>query len=377
MKKVIITASHHYTSPFQIGSHHYARAFEKLGFNVLYISYPLSIFHYFYPKDDVLIKERKRIYKVNGEKIGNIFYYVPFALLTPNKNILLSSKVLLKFWHKLTYPNLLYFISSKGFDNVDIIWFDSYVFGFLLEHIIHKQSILRIADNAAGFNHTYKNYLLEEKYLSRKVNKVVVTSKLLYKKYSKIIDKSKLLYIPNGIDLDFFYNSDKSFPNEYKDIPPPRVVYLGAMSYWFDVELLSYCAQMLPEHNFVLVGKVDCDVTKIKKYKNVFILGVKPYNRIYQFLANAHVGIIPFDVKKYPELVNCIDPIKVYEYLACKLPVVSVKWAQIEELKDYIILCETKEEFVNAIKNAKQKKINLTSLTWKSKLKSILYNYKT
>ncbi len=376
-KKVLMLETQYYTSFFQLGGHHYARAFEKLGYEVLYISFPISIFHKIFSNNDEF-KERERIYKKGGEKIDNITYYVPYSLITPRNNFILSSKFVIKNWYKFTIPNLFQFISEKGFGEVDILWFGVSTFSYLLSKIKHKKSIFRIADYSKGYKHISQNQFDEDIRLASKVDIVVYTAKNLLEKYTNISNKSKMIYIPNGIDLDFFNNADKSFPDEYKNIPEPRVIYVGAINYWFDVNLVYYCARNLPNHSFVIIGPIQRDLTKIKTLSNVYILGPKPYIRVPQFLFNSNIGIIPFDISNYPELINSINPIKLYEYLVAGLKVVSVKWEEISDLKDYISLCENEDEFIKAIleKNTKEKKLDLSELTWEAKLKKILSTIK-
>jgi len=59
-KKVLMAVANYYTSPFQVGSHHYARAFEKLGYEVLFISNPISPIHKIFANSNEQ-KERERI----------------------------------------------------------------------------------------------------------------------------------------------------------------------------------------------------------------------------------------------------------------------------------------------------------------------------
>ena len=54
-EKVLICAMNYYDSPFRVGSQHYAYNFRKLGYEVAYISKPLTPWHL------VLIKDRERV----------------------------------------------------------------------------------------------------------------------------------------------------------------------------------------------------------------------------------------------------------------------------------------------------------------------------
>ncbi|NCB13025.1 MAG: glycosyltransferase [Erysipelotrichia bacterium] len=369
-KKVLMAVANYYTSPFQVGSHHFARAFEKLGFEVLFISNPISPIHKIFANTDEL-KERERINKVNGERVGHIIHYVPNALFTPQNKPLLSSKFVIKNWYKFTTPYLLDFIKEKGFDDVDILWFDSPMFGFLLDNIKYKKSILRIADYSKGFSAVSQNQFEQEIEIANRVDKVIYSAKNLKDKYLEIKDKSKMQYVSNGIDLEFFEKADKTFPKEFKNIPEPRVIYIGAIHEWFDVELVYYCAKNLPTHSFIIIGPEQKDLSKLRTLNNIYILGAKPYNQVPQFLSHSQVGIIPFDVANYPELINSVNPLKMYEYLACGLQVVSTKWEQIEDMSDYVNLVDTKEEFLKAIINNEHKEIDLSKYLWRGRLESI------
>ncbi|WP_169764362.1 glycosyltransferase [Campylobacter mucosalis] len=353
-KKVLMAVANYYTSPFQVGSHHYARAFEKLGYEVLFISAPISPIHKIFANSQDL-QERERIYKNGGERVGNIFYYVPKAFLIPQNKPLLSSKFIFNNWQNFTYPNLLSFIEKNGFKDVDILWFDSPLFGFLLDKISYKKSILRLADYSKGFSTVSNTHYEAEINIANRVDKVIYSAKNLKDKYIEIRDKSKMHYVPNGIDLEFFKNADKTMPKELENIPQPRVIYVGAIHDWFDVDLVYYCATNLPNYHFVIIGPEQKDLSKLKVLENIHILGAMPYHKIPAFLYNCQVGIIPFDVKNHADLVNSINPLKIYEYFAAKISAVAVDWQELKHIDDLVFLSSSKEDFVTNIK----KSINL------------------
>lgn len=378
-KKVLMAVANYYTSPFQVGSHHYARAFEKLGYEVLFISNPISPIHKIFANSNEL-KERERIYKKGGESAGSIFYYVPRSFFTPQNKPFLSSNFVLNNWQNFTCPSLLNFIKERGFSEVDILWFDSPLFGFLLDTITYKKSILRIADYAKGFGAVSDAQFDAEIKIANKADAVIYTARNLKEKYDQIKDKSKMKYVPNGIDLDFFKTADRSLPPQLEDIPEPRVIYVGAIHDWFDVDLVYYCAKNLPNYSFIIIGPEQKDLSLLRELKNVHILGAISYNKIPAFLYNSQVGIIPFNVKDYPDLVNSINPIKAYEYFAAGIPVVAINWQELKQLEDLVFLSNSKEDFilnieksVNSDKNRMDKAANfIKDNDWNAKIQKIL-----
>ena len=376
-----MAVTNYYTSPFQVGSHHYARAFEKLGYEILFISNPISPIHKIFANNEQLT-ERERINALGGEKIGNITYYVPKTLFTPQNKFLLSSKFVLNNWYKFSYPNIMKYIEDKGFDSVDILWFDSPMFSFLLDKIAYKNSILRLADYSKGFSSVSDNQYHTEIEIANRVDTIIYSAKNLKEKYTDIKDKSKMHYISNGVDLTFIRESNKSLPEEYRNIPSPIAVYIGALHEWFDVDLVYNSAKSLPKYSFVIIGPVECDLSQLETLDNIFILGKKPYEEIAQFLCNADVGIIPFDTVNHRALIESVNPLKLYEYFACGLPVVSSNWHQLEKLNSPAFLCHTTETFIEAIKQASKDK-NTTeikefaeSADWRKRVNDVLDSLK-
>lgn len=61
-----------------------------------------------------------------------------------------------------------------------------------------------------------------------------------------------------------------------------------------------------------------------------------------------NVGIIPFKANK---LIEGVSPIKLFEYLAAGIPVVSTYWKEIEKFSDVACLANNDEEFLNCLDN--------------------------
>jgi hypothetical protein len=70
-----------------------------------------------------------------------------------------------------------------------------------------------------------------------------------------------------------------------------------------------------------------------------------------RYLHNADVGLIPFAARDHPDLVDGIHPLKLYEYLACGLPVVASSWAEIRGMGSPAILCQNVDDHVLTIRS--------------------------
>jgi glycosyltransferase involved in cell wall biosynthesis len=159
-----------------------------------------------------------------------------------------------------------------------------------------------------------------------------------------------ILLIPNGVDVEHFSPKNIIPTAKMRTIKKPIVGYHGAIAEWFDVYLMSQIAKDKPQYEFVLIGPVspELDIHNLADLPNVHFLGVIPYEEIPRYIINFDVGILPFKIDSITEVLR---PLKIFEYLALKKPVVSIPFP---ELTSYpgVILAKNSEEFKNALDQA-------------------------
>ncbi len=347
MKKILMACSNYWTSCFQVGSHHLAREFVKLGYEVAFISDPISPFHLL--RSDGF-KERFRIYSSGGVEEG-VWTYLPMTLLPPHREPVLQTEWVHRHWHQMTFPNVVRKVKDRGFGEVDILYLDTAVQSFWLGEIRARKSVFRMADKNAGFSKSTAASLRMEEELCQKVDLVACTARSLMKD----VKAGRVEHLPNGVPVAHFAGEGR-MPEELRSIPKPIAVYCGAIEYWFDYDLVEKLADELPDVSFVIIGPMK--ENRLQKRKNIHLLGRKAYSGIPDYLKQADVGMIPFDVKKYPDLIHNVNPLKLYEYMACGLPVVATRWEELENIASPAYLCKTDDEFkrslVHAIQNPKR-----------------------
>jgi glycosyltransferase involved in cell wall biosynthesis len=344
-----MACTNYWDSPFQVGSHHIARGFADKGFQVAFISNPISPLHILNGIGQEL-KERWLSYRKGGslDYGDKIWSYVPLALTTPNNKPLLQSEWLQQNWYKLSLPLVIEKIKQHGFAAVDILYFDNPNHFYLLDHIQHKQSVFRIADKSIGFSNSTRAARDMEKKVAGRVDMVLYTAQNL-KEHVEILSPKKSIYFPNGVNYQHFADGSHKMPIEYIHIKRPIALYVGAMVEWFDFDLMNHVAKKLPNISFVFIGPDLLAKQRLNQLDNIHILGRRDYADLPPYLHNADVGLIPFDVKGYADLVNNVNPLKLYEYMACGLPVVAVKWKELALLQSPAMLSVSPDEFVEAI----------------------------
>jgi glycosyltransferase involved in cell wall biosynthesis len=346
-KKALMACSNYWTSPFQVGDHHIARSLVRLGWDVAFVSAPISPPHLF-KKSDLL--QRYAIYQNGGEKFldDHLWAYIPGALLVPFKAPILDSKWLHYNWWHFSLPNIIGKIKENGFGKVDLLYLGSILQPFLLDEIEFTKSVFRVMDHLPSFPSTSSATNEIQMEIARRVDITVYSARSL-EPYIKNLHPTRSVYMPNGVNYSHFADDKKEFPPEYSTISGPIAIYVGAMDVWFDYELIAFAATQLPGIAFVLIGPDDLARTKLPELSNLHILGQREYKDIPKYLFHADVGLIPFSVKKYPQMINHVHPLKLYEYMACGLPVVTTSWEELEKINSPAILSNSPDEFVNNI----------------------------
>jgi glycosyltransferase involved in cell wall biosynthesis len=184
---------------------------------------------------------------------------------------------------------------------------------------------------------------LEEIYLG-KVDAAIVTSDGLLQSKSKLVRQSYL--VKNGVDFTHFNKaSELRLRNRNSDI---IVGYVGSVDKRIDFELLTALATKLPDIKFEFVGRImETEKANIlDKLPNIKFWGAKKVEELPNFIKNFDAGIIPF-IKN--ELTAGIYPIKVNEYLASGIPVITTDFAPLPEFGSTITTASDHNMFLQAV----------------------------
>jgi len=113
------------------------------------------------------------------------------------------------------------------------------------------------------------------------------------------------------------------------------VVYTGGLLAWKGVEVLVAAARELPDALVVIAGGMPADVERIRGaaagLENVRVDGFQPPAAVRDYLAAADVGVVPN--RSEPAIsARYTSPLKVFEAMACGLPLVASDLPSLREL---------------------------------------------
>ena len=350
MPRALFAASNAWDSPFRVGSHHLADGLLKRGWEVAFVSNPISPFHVLGGLSKQL-RDRFRIYRSGGvfREGGSLWTYVPATVVPPQNRAGVENRWVQCHWQQLTWPPVIKRIRDRGFGKVDLLYFDSVVQGFWLQHLSAEATVLRIADRSSGFSTFGDVSAAAEANLARSVDAVVYSGRTL-EPYVRGLLPKRMVYLPNGVDFEHFQQYSQDSPPEYVDLPRPILVYVGAISDWFDFDAVRAIARSFESASLVLIGPEGLARKRLEGISNLHILGARPYESLPGYLHHADIGLIPFDVIGHGELVHSVHPLKLYEYLASGLPVVAAAWQELRELGAPIMLAERADDYPGAIR---------------------------
>ena len=161
---------------------------------------------------------------------------------------------------------------------------------------------------------------------------------------------SNVHYVPHGVDFAHFAAALDSgpLPADLAAIPAPRVGFFGLIHEWVDTELIGRLADILP-YSFVLLGAAKGDLSALTARKNVFHLGRKPYASLPDYCRGFHAAILPFRMN---ELTVSVNPIKLREYAAAGLPVLSAPLPEVRKLPGIATCVDSLDDWVSGLRVA-------------------------
>jgi glycosyltransferase involved in cell wall biosynthesis len=204
--------------------------------------------------------------------------------------------------------------------------------------------VYHCTDEFSQFSDSSSEAVDIEKQLIAKSDRVIVSAERLLQ--SKIKEHPGTKLVCHGVDVEHFRKAcdpKTKIPEDIAKIPGPIVGFFGLIADWVDLELIGSLARLRPHCQFVLIGKIDTDVSALKDLPNVHLLGQKSYAELPGYCRRFDIAILPFAIN---ELTLNANPLKLREYLAAGLPVLSTAIPEVERLGRLVRIGANASDFV-------------------------------
>ncbi len=201
-------------------------------------------------------------------------------------------------------------------------------------------------DHHGGFGSVAKGLLDLEVRLMRQADLLVTTSSWLGEQAHQY--NSHAVTIRNAGDFEHF----SAVPAQCFVDPRGRPIigYYGAIAEWFDAELVAALARALPDALILLIGDDSAKVgDRLSACPNVEMVGEVPYARLPFYLHAFDVCMLPF---KVVPLTLATNPVKIYEYLAARRPVVAVDLPEMVQFQAMVDVASDHDGFIDAVRLA-------------------------
>jgi glycosyltransferase involved in cell wall biosynthesis len=162
--------------------------------------------------------------------------------------------------------------------------------------------------------------------------------------------------VGNGVDYELFSSAgEREEPEDVRTLRRPILLYCGAVSEWFDIDLVMRMARTFEGSSVVIVGPILTSAVRSRlpeadRCGNIFFLGARDHRDLPAYIRQSAVCLIPF--LRTP-LIERFNPNKLYEYLAAGRPVVTLDYTdEIKAMAGAVHVARDADEFMARIAEA-------------------------
>ncbi|MEZ3159170.1 glycosyltransferase [Microbacterium sp. BWT-B31] len=157
--------------------------------------------------------------------------------------------------------------------------------------------------------------------------------------------------VPNGVEPAEWLRPQPEPPAWLARIPGPRAVYVGTLDSRLDVDGIASLARARPDLQIVLLGPLPDPtyIAALARSENVHVHPSVGREQLIATLRNADVCLV---AHRRTALTEAMSPLKLYEYLAAGVPVLSIDLPPVRGVSDRVLLVDTVADFADVVDDA-------------------------
>lgn len=284
-------------------------------------------------------KPYKNAYLVKDRKVDKNINLVAMPKI-PRKNIFLQK----------VDNTLQIFLMKNYLKRYEYIWImhpDQYE--ILKNNLKGKKVLYDCMDDYSQFPHLSQNQKSKiqsiEQDLVKRADCIFYTSQTLQDIHkTRYAIESNTHVVNNAFEPIKNIGEDDAIKDYMSKIEGKKLVYIGAIAEWFDIQLVEKTLQENKEISIVLFGPLEI---KLPNMERLYHFGKIPHSSIYTAMKYADALIMPFCIN---ELILAVDPIKVYEYIYSGRQVIVPSYPEMDKFKDFVSIYKNADEFIEFTK---------------------------
>ncbi|HEY2812834.1 MAG TPA: glycosyltransferase [Acidimicrobiales bacterium] len=219
----------------------------------------------------------------------------------------------------------------------------------VLAHLEHGPVVFNRSDRHSAFEEAHQGTIRAmETELLRGADHVLYVSDVLMRDEAAMVG-NRALFLDHGVDADHFRrHPPEDVPADVRDLRHPVIGFFGGFDdYVVDLDLIAHVARSFPDATILLIGDANCSMRWTEDLPNVRWLGPRDYNDIPAYGSCFDVAIMPWLDNEW---IRHANPIKMKEYLALELAVVSTDFPEVHRYDGVIRIATDRDSFVDLIR---------------------------
>ena len=234
-----------------------------------------------------------------------------------------------------------------AFFRPDVLWLtDALMYSYLPARLRRLPIIYDCSDDHLCWEmdlSTIQAIAAAEERLVGRAAKVLCTSQHLQ---NRLIERyhvrrdDHVLLVRNGFSEEWLRRAgdDRGAARTCDDRRVVDLVYFGALLEWIDIESLVYCLDEIDHLRIHLIGPVELPPVR---HDRLVYHGAVEHDALPGYVRSFHAFVLPF---RLSPLIEAVDPIKLYEYLALEKEVFAVFYEEIRRFCPYVHFYRSAQE---------------------------------
>ncbi len=322
------------------------RYFRDDGFEVTYLEAPMDLGHI------IKWKGYYHVWKNSPRKDEDIWIINPFTPIPIRDRFPLNTQVGMDLSYQLSVPSIADLLSRGNMPSPDFIWCakpGGSVFKLLFPE---AKLIMHVVDYYPAFRGDYIKKIEQRDYEVADHVFLIGHAMHDYVTGELGIDPSKVTVLGQGVSLENYANKPPC-PEELLHIPGPRAIWVGVLEK-ADPTMFKEVAIALKNvgGSLILIGPLSSWATDLQLlYANVYLLGPKGPKEVPGYLLHSDIGLMLYDRRKASVYFGQ-NPLKLYEYAAAGLAILSTPHREFDFLDSPIIEIKSPNEVPLGVKLA-------------------------